>query len=120
MILASVMDSIYDTLNSLLKGNVDKRTIFDNLELVLLTLDESIDQGHIVELDPNAITGRVLMRSNNNDGLGGNSNTGGVGSGSGGGNVNNVAVADMTISQALGLARDQFLKSLISSTTVGH
>ena len=108
--MASVMDCIYDTLNALLKGNVDKRTIFDNLELILLTLDETVDQGHIVELDPNAITARVLMKSNSSD----NSSAGGAGSG------NNVAVADMTISQALGLARDQFLKSLISSTTVGH
>ena len=92
MILVGVMDAIYDSLSSLLKGNIDKRTIYDNLELILLTLDEVIDQGHIVELDSNAVTSRVLMRGYS-DGMGGGSaagSGGGIGNGSGtGGGGNN-------------------------------
>lgn len=108
-----MIDAIYETLSGLLRGNIDKRTIYDNLELMLLTLDEVIDQGHIVELDSNSVTSRVLMKGSSND----SSNSGGVSaSNSGNGNSTPVPVADMTISQALGLARDQFMKSLISST----
>ena len=113
MILVGVIDAIFDTLSGLLRGNIDKRTIYDNLELMLLTLDEVIDQGHIVELDSNAVTSRVLMKGSSNESIspgtgGGNNTTSGSGT--------SVPVADMTISQALGLARDQFMKSLINST----
>lgn len=112
LILVAVMDAVYDALSGLLKGQIDKGTIFDNLELVLLTLDEVIDQGHIVETDPNDVISRVLMRGNNtanNVDAGGNPN--------GARSPADAAVGDMTISQALGLARDQFMKSLISGTT---
>jgi coatomer subunit zeta len=112
LILVAVMDAIYEALSGLLKGQIDKGTIFDNLELVLLTLDEVIDQGHIVETDPNAVISRVLMRGNSsNNADSGMSESGGSRGGQ------ETAVGDMTISQALGLARDQFMKSLISGTT---
>ena len=42
LILVSVLDVIYDTILSLLRGQLDKRTILDNLELVLLTIDEVV------------------------------------------------------------------------------
>ena len=116
------MDAIFDSLSSLLRGNIDKRTLYDNLELVLLTLDEVVDQGHIVEMDAAAVTSRVLMRGSSQDsggaGAGGAEVTSSMRGGGGGSNSSSqVPVADMTISQALGLARDQFMKSLISSTT---
>ncbi len=110
-----MIDAIYDSLMALLKGSIDKRTLYENLELVLLTLDEVVDQGHIVELDSAAVTSRVLMRGSLQD----NDNVSSTRGGNGGTSVSQVPVADMTISQALGLARDQFMKSLISTTT-GH
>lgn len=61
--LVGVLDSIFDTISTLLKGQVDKRTMFDNLELILLTIDEALDHGHIMELDPLAIVSRVLMKA---------------------------------------------------------
>lgn len=36
------MDVVYETILSLLRGQLDKRTILDNLELVLLTIDEVV------------------------------------------------------------------------------
>lgn len=36
--------------------------LLDNLELVMLTIDEVVDNGHIVELDASAVANRVLMR----------------------------------------------------------
>ena len=46
----------------------------DNLELILLTIDECLDHRHIMELDPDAVVSRVLMRS-------GDSSVGPVGGG---------------------------------------
>jgi len=63
LVLVGVLDSIFDTISTLLKGQVDKRTMFDNLELILLTIDEALDHGHIMELDPLAIVSRVLMKA---------------------------------------------------------
>lgn len=47
----SVLETIYDAISILLKGSVDKRTMLDNLELILLTIDEALDHGHIMEID---------------------------------------------------------------------
>ena len=63
IILAGVVDTVHDASLSLLRGQLDKRTMLDNLELILLTIDEAIDHGHIMELDAAAICSRVLMRS---------------------------------------------------------
>lgn len=37
--------------------------MLDNLELVLLTIDEVVDSGHIMELDQNSVASRVLMKA---------------------------------------------------------
>ena len=42
LVLAGVLDAIYDTLSLLFHGQMDHRTILDNLELVLLTIDEVV------------------------------------------------------------------------------
>lgn len=91
--------------------------MLDNLELVLLTIDEvvrllikvpssssldlntilfilKVDNGHIMELDPNAIASRVLMKTPESLPTSG-------------------SVGDLSISQALGLARDQIFASLV-------
>eukprot|EP00428_Durinskia_dybowskii_P065205 CAMPEP_0170373898 /NCGR_PEP_ID=MMETSP0117_2-20130122/10312_1 /TAXON_ID=400756 /ORGANISM="Durinskia baltica, Strain CSIRO CS-38" /LENGTH=191 /DNA_ID=CAMNT_0010628815 /DNA_START=35 /DNA_END=610 /DNA_ORIENTATION=+ len=95
LVLVGVLDCIFDTVSTLLKGQVDKRTMLDNLELILLTIDEVLDSGHIMELDPLAVVSRVLMKAADN--------------------AQAQTIGDLSISQALGLARDQFLKSLSAS-----
>lgn len=42
LILVAVLDAIFDTVHSLLRGQADKRTMLENLELVLLTIDEVV------------------------------------------------------------------------------
>lgn len=74
---------------------VDKRTMLDNLELILLTIDEALDHGHIMELDPTAVSSRVLMRASEA--------------------TPQQAIGDLSISQAIGLARDQFMRTLSTS-----
>jgi hypothetical protein len=88
LILVGVLDVLYDTVAALLRGQVDKKTMLDNLELVLLTIDEAvrvvlalvqspschpsptclscpsqIDHGHIMELDSASVVSRVLMKA---------------------------------------------------------
>ena len=41
---------------------MDRRLLLDNFELVLLTLDEIIDDGVILEVDEKAVKNRVLMK----------------------------------------------------------
>jgi len=42
-----------------LRGAVDKRSILDNLDTVLLALDEIIEDGIILEADHTSVVGRV-------------------------------------------------------------
>ena len=42
LILVGILDTIFDTVSTLLKGTVEKRSMLDSLELVLLTIDESV------------------------------------------------------------------------------
>ena len=44
------------------RAQLDRGVIIDNLELVMLTIDEVVENGQIVELDPSAVANRVLMR----------------------------------------------------------
>lgn len=43
-------------------AQIDRRTLLENLALVLLAVDELVDAGRILEIDPSAIANRVLMR----------------------------------------------------------
>ena len=78
------------------RGQVDKRTMLDNLELVLLTIDESLDHGQIMEIDAMAVVSRVLMKASD-------------------ASVSSGPMNDISISQALGMAREQFMKSLTAN-----
>eukprot|EP00605_Chrysophyceae_sp_TOSAG23-4_P001821 GSChrysophyteH1.ASY1.ANO1.2011.1 assembled CDS len=89
LVLAGVLDAIFDTLSLLFSGQMDHRTILDNLELVLLTIDEVIDHGHIMEMDPVAVQNRVIMRASETSG-------------------GQQQVGDLSISEALNMYKDQF------------
>ena len=91
LILTAVLDGLYEALNTLLRGQTDRRTVLDSLELVILTIDEIVDGGMILETDPNSIVSRVLMR--------------GVDGGQ-------VPLTELTIGQALTSAREQLIKSM--------
>lgn len=119
LVLTAVLENIYEAVSSLLRGAVDKRTMLDNLELILLAIDEVLDHGHIMELDAASIVNRVLMR-----GVDGSEQTHGGGSGGsarggvssrdamGSSGSSGAVVGDLSLSQAFGLARDQFFKTL--------
>lgn len=95
ILISAVLDGFVDCLAALLRGQIDRRTLLDNLALVLLTIDEIIDGGLIVETDASAITSRVLMR-NGDDAM----------------PAGEVPLSELTISQALSTARHQIMKSM--------
>tara|TARA_A100001015_G_C14736362_1_gene611898 strand:- start:243 stop:755 length:513 start_codon:yes stop_codon:yes gene_type:complete len=63
LVLTAVLDGLYDAISILLRGQMEKRVMFDNLSYIILALDELIDAGVILEIDPQAIANRVLMSS---------------------------------------------------------
>ena len=78
--LNSVLTCLFESLSTMLRKNVEKRHLYDNLDLVMLTLDEICDDGFvekkpdlvirtiyllyriILESDPLLITQRVQLR----------------------------------------------------------
>ncbi|KAF3392830.1 Nuclear export mediator factor Nemf [Penicillium rolfsii] len=59
VLLYNVVLSLRDALGMLFKGATDKRTIVENYDLVSLAIDETIDDGIILETDPVMIASRV-------------------------------------------------------------
>lgn len=43
--LNAVLTCLFDSLSIMLRKNVEKRNLYENLDLVLLTLDEICDDG---------------------------------------------------------------------------
>lgn len=86
LILTAVLDAAFEAISSLLRKQLDRRTLLDNLELVLLAVDELIDCGVILEIDQKAIKNRVLMQDTNSS---------------------DPNIGDMTISEAFEKAKEQ-------------
>lgn len=109
LVLVGALDCIYDAMSSLLKGQMDKRTMLDNLELILLTIDETLDHGHIMELDGDSVVSRVLMKAGGDAGM--------PSGGSASGQQQPQTIGELSISQALGIAKNSLFASLTSSNT---
>ena len=105
LILVGVLEVLYETVATLLRGQVDKKTMLDNLELVLLTIDEAIDHGHIMELDPTAVVSRVLMKQSEASSAHAQAGQ---------------AIGDLSITQALGMARDQIFRTIANPNRDGY
>ncbi|AAF27670.1 putative coatomer zeta subunit; 44472-43291 [Arabidopsis thaliana] len=63
LILASVLEGLFDAVTLLLRSNVDKREALDNLDLIFLSFDEIIDGGIVLETDANVIAGKAGINS---------------------------------------------------------
>ncbi|KAF9047523.1 coatomer protein [Panaeolus papilionaceus] len=59
IMLYSALNSLVDAFTMLLRNALEKRAVLENLDLVLLCLDETIDDGIIVDTDAAAIASRV-------------------------------------------------------------
>lgn len=59
LILASVMNCLYESMSHILKKNVEKKSLLDNLDMVILALDEICDGGFVLILHSNSFE-RIL------------------------------------------------------------
>jgi hypothetical protein len=59
IMLSAALTSLVDALTMLLRNSLEKRGVLENLDLVLLCLDETVDDGIIVDTDSTAIASRV-------------------------------------------------------------
>ena len=91
LLLASVLDGLYDSLSVMLKDRLDKATLLRNLEFLFLIVDELVDGGIILETDPKALASRVLMK---------------------GSDGNDTPVSELTIGEAIATAREHISRTL--------
>ncbi|XP_030020371.1 coatomer subunit zeta-1 isoform X2 [Manduca sexta] len=63
LILQSVLNALYETVSMLLRRNVEKRVLLDNLDAVMLAFDEICDGGVILDSDPTSIVSRAALRT---------------------------------------------------------
>ncbi|KAI8468069.1 MAG: zeta-cop, subunit of COP-I complex [Monoraphidium minutum] len=92
LILYSVLQAFYESVSILLRQQVDKKTVLENLDLVLLAVDEIVDRGLILETEPQVVASRVSMRGADGDGA---------------------PAVEQTFSQAFASAREQIARSLL-------
>lgn len=89
LILVSVLNAFYDAISQLLRKNVEKRGLMDNLDGVVSILDEIVDGGVILESDASSILQRVAIKSDD------------------------VPITEQTVAQVLQTAKDQLKWSLL-------
>ena len=63
LILVNVLGALTEALGSLLRSTPDKRLLLDNFDTLLITIDEMLDVGMILETDAGAIVNRVGMKA---------------------------------------------------------
>jgi hypothetical protein len=63
IMLVSLLNCFYDSLSQLLRKNVEKKYLLDNLDAVMLSLDEICDNGVILESDPAQVAQRVALKT---------------------------------------------------------
>ena len=111
LVLAHLVEGMYEALSHLMGGSTDRNMILDNLELVFLLIDEHCDGGIILETDGHKLASSVLLRdeqeaSSKAEEAAMQAKAGGMGGGFGG------MGGDMTIGQALRQAREQIMSNL--------
>ena len=63
LLLMAVLDCLFNSVSGILRKNVDKKSLCDNMEVIMLAMDEMIDNGMIMESDAQQIISRVALRS---------------------------------------------------------
>ncbi|KAK2141275.1 hypothetical protein NP493_5326g00001, partial [Ridgeia piscesae] len=63
LILVNVLNCFYDAVSQILRKNVEKRALMENLDGIFLAIDEVCDNGIILESDSSAISQKVSFRS---------------------------------------------------------
>ncbi|KAJ3124838.1 Coatomer subunit zeta-1 [Nowakowskiella sp. JEL0407] len=94
LILSSILQGYTEALSILLKGQVESRLLLENLDLVLLALDETIDDGIILESEPSQIAARVTKKNNDDS-------------------ITGIPLTEQTLTQALQNVSEQVARRLL-------
>jgi len=101
LMLQTLLNSFFDALSLLLRNQVEKRAILENLDLVSLCIDEMVDDGIILETDSVAIASRV-SRPKADVGVGVN--------------LSDITINEQTIMQAFSNLRDKAAQKLLQGS----
>ncbi|XP_062527857.1 nonclathrin coat protein zeta 1-COP isoform X1 [Bombyx mori] len=63
LILQSVLNALYESVSLLLRRNMERRVLMENLDAVMLAFDEICDGGVILDADPTSIVSRAALRT---------------------------------------------------------
>ena len=88
LILVSLLNCFYESVSLVLRRNVEKKTLLDYMDSVILVLDEICDNGIILETDSSNIIQRMCLRETE------------------------VPLGEQTVFDVLKLARDQLKSSV--------
>uniref|UniRef100_A0A8C7R0Z7 Coatomer subunit zeta n=1 Tax=Oncorhynchus mykiss TaxID=8022 RepID=A0A8C7R0Z7_ONCMY len=66
LMLMAVLNCLFESLGQILRKNVERRCLLDNLDGVFLVVDEIIDGGVILESDPQQVIQKVNYRADEN------------------------------------------------------
>lgn len=62
LLLLNVLNGLYETLNQILKRNIEKQGLFEHMETVMLLLDELVDGGIVMETDSAILLQRIAVK----------------------------------------------------------
>ncbi|KAM9265011.1 coatomer subunit zeta-1 [Morus bassanus] len=89
LMLTAVLNCLFDSLSQMLRKNVEKRALLENMEGLFLAVDEIVDGGVVLESDPQQVVHRVAVRGED------------------------VPLTEQTVSQVLQSAKEQIKWSLL-------
>ena len=89
LLLMCVLNCLMESISSILRKNVEKRTLLENLDVVILAIDEICDGGIMLEADPAAVVQRVAIKPED------------------------IPLGEQTVSQILQSAREQLKWSIL-------
>jgi len=96
LLLLSVLTCLYDSVSHILRKNVEKRAILDNMDGVFLAVDEICDSGIILESDPIIVMQRMAISTD-------------------------IPLGEQTVSSVLQTATEQIKRSLLKwRLTIHH
>ncbi|CDI97605.1 coatomer protein complex subunit zeta 1 [Echinococcus multilocularis] len=89
LMLMNVLTCLHDSITQILRGNLEKKTLLDNLELIYLAVDELCDEGIIMEYDSAVLASRVGIKPEE------------------------TSLSEQTVTQAMQAAREQIKMALL-------
>jgi len=63
LMLMTVLNCLYDSISQVLRKNVEKRSLCENMDVAMLIMDEICDQGIVMESDSASVVARAALRT---------------------------------------------------------